>query len=225
MTLKQIGQKFQKFLALSNLEKRLFLFYFLSGFYHDAVFAFFHLYNLIRFRCYGVTYGRNFSSAGTIIIDIYPGSCVNIGDNVSIISDSRRCTAAALSSSTKFKTFTGTSRIIIGDRVGLNGTSITSRSKTISIGTDTMIAPNVIIVDSDFHTPWPPEMRRKCLDLAMDNGVKIGENCWIGMNSMILKGVEIGDASVIAAGSVVVDNIPANCLAAGIPAKVVKNYL
>jgi acetyltransferase-like isoleucine patch superfamily enzyme len=225
MALRPISQRFQKFLSLSNHEKKLFLFYYLFNFYHDTVFLIFNLYNIIRFRCYGISYGRNFSSAGTIILDIYPGSCVSIGDNVSIINDPRRCTAAALASSTKLKTFTGTSRIIIGNNVGLNGTSITSRSKSISIGADTMIAPNVIIVDSDFHMPWPPETRRACLDTDMDKDVKIGKNCWIGMNSIVLKGVEIGDASIVAAGSVVVDNIPAHSLAAGIPAKVVKEYM
>jgi acetyltransferase-like isoleucine patch superfamily enzyme len=171
-----------------------------------------------------VSYGKNFLSAGSIILDIYPGSQVIFGDNVTIISDSRRCNAAALAHPSKFKTFSPSSKIIIGDRVGLNGTSITSRSKTITIGKDSMIAPNVIIVDSDFHISWPPEMRQQYTGIEVDGEISIGNNCWIGINSIILKGVTIGDNSIIAAGSVVIHNIPADSLAAGTPAKVVKTY-
>jgi acetyltransferase-like isoleucine patch superfamily enzyme len=215
---------FLKFLSLPLNEKIRFFGFFLFNFYHAAIYGLLNLYNITRFKCYGVSYGKRFSSAGTIILDIYPGSQVLLGDNVSIISDSRRCTAAALSHPSRFKTFTPSSKIIIGSNVGLNGTSITSRSKTITIGDDSMIAPNVIIVDSDFHSPWPPEMRREYLDIDSDGEIIIGKKCWIGMNSIILKGVTIGDNSIIAAGSVVIHNIPPDSLAAGIPAKVVKKY-
>jgi acetyltransferase-like isoleucine patch superfamily enzyme len=57
-----------------------------------------------------------------------------------------------------------------------------------------------------------------------DESVIIGNNCWIGMNSIILKGVKIGDNSIIGAGSVVTTNVPDNSLAVGSPAKVVKTY-
>ena len=53
----------------------------------------------------------------------------------------------------------------------------------------------------------------------------IGENVWIGMNVRICKGVTIGDNSIIGANSVVTKNIPANCIAVGIPAKVVKTEI
>ena len=55
--------------------------------------------------------------------------------------------------------------------------------------------------------------------------ITIGENCWIGRNVSILKGVTIGDNSVIAANSVVTKSIPANSIAAGNPAKVVKTNI
>lgn len=52
--------------------------------------------------------------------------------------------------------------------------------------------------------------------------VEIGNNVWIGVGATILKGVTIGDGAIIAAGSVVTKDIPARCLAAGVPAKVIK---
>ena len=55
-----------------------------------------------------------------------------------------------------------------------------------------------------------------------DRPVKIGRNVWIATNCTILKGVTIGDNSIIAAGSVVIGNIPANTVAGGVPARVLK---
>ncbi len=218
------GARISKALALPlNMQCR-WLFYLLSGAVHRAKYGFLHGYNLIRLRGAGVRPGRNFSTAGAIILDLFPGSEVSIGRNVTIVSDPRRSNAASLAFPAKLKTFSGTSRILIGDNVGLNGTSITSRSCTISISDGTLVGPNVIIVDSDFHNPWHTGDRNTYSTTERDGDVLIGRNCWIGMNSLILKGVRIGDNSVVAAGSVVVKDIPENALAAGVPAKVIREY-
>lgn len=104
----------------------------------------------------------------------------------------------------------------------MNGVSITSRTKSIYIGSNCRIAPNTVIVDSDYHSMIPPESRLQNPGFEFDKDVVINENVWIGMRSIILKGVTIGKNSVIAAGSVVVKDIPEDCLAAGVPAIVVK---
>lgn len=52
--------------------------------------------------------------------------------------------------------------------------------------------------------------------------VCIGNHVWIGQRAMILKGVSIGDGAIIAAGAVVTRDVPAGCLAAGVPAKVIR---
>lgn len=89
--------------------------------------------------------------------------------------------------------------------------------KEIQIGQDVAISHNVIIRDSDNHQLTGQE--------SVSLPIKIGDHVWIGVNSVILKGVNIGDGSVIGAGSVVTRDIPARCLAAGIPARVIRSNI
>jgi acetyltransferase-like isoleucine patch superfamily enzyme len=85
----------------------------------------------------------------------------------------------------------------------------------ITIGDNVVISENVTIRDSDNH-----ELLYDGYE--MSKPVTIGNHVWIGMNVTILKGVTIGDGAVIAAGSVVTRDISPHCLAAGVPAKVIK---
>lgn len=85
----------------------------------------------------------------------------------------------------------------------------------IEIGDNVAISENVTIWDSDAHQINSTGSKTQ--------PVIIGNHVWIGTNVIILKGVNIGDGAVIAAGSVVNKSIPAYCLAAGVPAKVIKN--
>ncbi len=86
---------------------------------------------------------------------------------------------------------------------------------SITIGHDVAISENVTIWDSDTHAIIGKES-------VMTQPIAIGNKVWIGANVTILKGVTIGDGAIIAAGSVVTRAIPANCLAAGVPARVIK---
>ena len=88
---------------------------------------------------------------------------------------------------------------------------------SISIGQNVAISENFTIWDSDAHE-------------ILGNGtstapIVIGNKVWIGTNVTVLKGVKIGDGAVIAAGSLVNKDIPANCLAGGVPAKVIKTNI
>ncbi|MDQ7822785.1 MAG: acyltransferase [Candidatus Eremiobacteraeota bacterium] len=171
---------------------------------------------------FGITIGKGTKCWGSVQLLRWPGSEITIGKNVTIVSSSPRATASSIYAPTRFKTHSRSARIIIEDRVGLNGTSLCARSKSITIGEGTMIAPNVTIMDSDFHALWPPEKRLTAPSMEEDRDVLIGRNVWIGTQCIILKGAVIGENSVIAAGSVVRGEIPRGVLAGGVPAKVIR---
>ncbi|MXS69622.1 acyltransferase [Flavobacteriaceae bacterium W22] len=85
----------------------------------------------------------------------------------------------------------------------------------INIGCNVAISENVSIWDSDAHT------------ILKDNyiptiPITLGDNVWIGMNSIILKGVTLGDGCIVAAGSIVNKSFPPKCLIGGTPAKIIK---
>ena len=103
----------------------------------------------------------------------------------------------------------------------------------IEIGPYSMVAENTVICDNNNH-PVSPSYRKKMRltpaghqmrmwKYSANAPIIIGENCWIGSHVRICKGVTIGDNSIVAACSVVTKDVPANCIVAGNPAKVVKN--
>jgi acetyltransferase-like isoleucine patch superfamily enzyme/coenzyme F420-reducing hydrogenase beta subunit len=91
-------------------------------------------------------------------------------------------------------------------------------AKSVSLGSGCVIARDVIIRDYDAH-------QMLSSDYAMAEDVCIGEHVWIGTRAVILKGVTIGDGAIIAAGAVVTKDVPAKCLVAGIPAKVIREHV
>ena len=102
----------------------------------------------------------------------------------------------------------------------------------IEIGAYTAIADDTTICDNNSH-PLNPEYRKLMRQGGFYSDMRlwkhsnhapiiIGENCWIGSNVRICKGVTIGDNSIVAACSVVTKSVPANCVVAGNPAKIVK---
>ena len=111
----------------------------------------------------------------------------------------------------------------IGERVViLRPRSLTideTRPWLIEIGNDVQIANGVSILTHGYD--WSVLKGKYGSILGSAGKVKIGNNVFIGINSTILKGVTIGDNTIIGAGSVVSHDIPGNCVAAGNPAKVI----
>lgn len=108
--------------------------------------------------------------------------------------------------------------IELGKNVYMNfGVTILDCAK-VKIGDNCMIAPSVQIYTAAH--PIDAEARNTFAEYALP--ITIGKNCWIGGSAVILPGVTIGDNCVIGAGSVVTKNIPANSVAVGNPARVIK---
>ena len=113
--------------------------------------------------------------------------------------------------------------IFIGDHCWMNNNCVLiSAGGGIEIGAYSLFGTNVEIYDSDFHE-LDPQKRKNGGGSPNIAPVCVGENVFIGSNVRVLKGVTIGDNSVIANGAVVVHSIPANVIAGGNPAKVLKS--
>lgn len=112
------------------------------------------------------------------------------------------------------------SKIIVDDDVWINNDcSIISDGEGIYIGARSLIGPRVQILDSDFHEINPD---RRMSGEPTTAEVRIGENVFVGSDSVILKGVSIGKDSVIGHSSVVVQSIPEGVIAAGNPCRVLR---
>jgi acetyltransferase-like isoleucine patch superfamily enzyme len=169
----------------------------------------------------GVTRRGPVDAIGIPTVSLFPGSEIVIGKRVRIVSKSF-ATALGVNHGTVLRTLRSEARIQIGDGVGISGGSICA-AKSVVIGEDTRLGANVTIADTDFHS-LSPHLRAGHADPSI--GVKpvdIGKCVLIGTNAIILKGVTIGDNSVIGAGSVVTSSIPSNTIAAGNPCKVIRS--
>lgn len=111
----------------------------------------------------------------------------------------------------------GQGRIHIGNAVMISPGVRISASDDIRIGHGCMMANGVYITDCDWHGIYD-RMQRD----PEPKPVRIGDNVWLGDHATVLKGVTIGDNSIVAAGSVVTKDVPANVIVAGNPACVVK---
>ena len=106
-------------------------------------------------------------------------------------------------------------KLLIGDRVFINQGVVISAQESIEIGDDTKIGDFSAIYDSNYHEIDPAHP-------AKTRPVTIGKNVWLGNGVLVLAGSSIGDHTVVAAKSVVNSVLPPRVLAAGNPAKVVK---
>lgn len=128
------------------------------------------------------------------------------GKNLSIVGSPIK-----VSLNTEFKD----SRIIVGDNVFINYGVDLGASQLIEIGNNVKIGPLTNIIDNNYHLV-------DSNDSLTSSPVSIRDNVWIGRGCTILKGVTIGGNSVIATGSVVTKDVPANVLVGGTPAKFIR---
>jgi acetyltransferase-like isoleucine patch superfamily enzyme len=144
-------------------------------------------------------------------IEIFGGP-VSIGDNISLLGCSDKKTRLTVWSDKK-----DIKGITIGDHVLISPGVRISAANHISIADSCMLASHVYITDSDWHGIYDrsmPSNETSCVILE--------ENVWIGDSAIVCKGVTIGKNSIIGANAVVTCDIPANVIAAGNPAKIIK---
>lgn len=165
--------------------------------------------------------GRTTLWLGFPIITNFKGAFVNIGENCLICSRSEQ-TALGVSHKTIIRTLREKAIIQIGSNVRMSGTSICAMTSVI-IGNRCVIGADVIIADTDFHS-LDPILRSSQQDSfnAISRPIVIGDDCFIGGRSIILKGVQLGDQVIVGAGSVVTKSFGIGSVIAGNPARLIK---
>lgn len=183
-------------------------------------------YNKIKIRLSGIEAGVALSVTGHLHVMRQNGATIKIGDffhctsgdNTNPLSRMQRgCLVAERSDSS----------IKIGNYVGISSSCIWAKD-SITIGNYVQIGADCIIMDSDAHSmDWRLRMTCGPEDIANAkcSPIVIEDHAFIGTRSIILKGVTIGARSIIAAGSVVTKDIPADCIAGGNPCKVIKKII
>lgn len=174
-------------------------------------------YNLFWFKLKNVTYvsfpkiiGKLYlKGSGKLLIG--NGAHINSGKNANPIGGDTR---------TIFAISKGAS-LSIGDNTGISNVAIICQEK-ITIGNYVKIGGSVKIYDTDFHSLSADDRKYSKSDIPKTRPVSIGDHCFIGAHSIILKGVSIGRNSIIGAGSVVAKSIPSGEIWAGNPAKFIK---
>ncbi|MBE0675137.1 MAG: acyltransferase [Bacteroidales bacterium] len=160
----------------------------------------------------GIPYGKSIHFFGLAKFKRANLGKIRIGDSCvfrsmstsNLIGINRPCIISALEPG---------SELIIGNNCGFSGTVI-GCFKRIEIGPDVMCGANTLITDSDWH-PGDP----RC---GSSKPIILERNVWLGVNVTVLKGVTIGENSIIGAGSIVTADIPKDTIAAGNPCKVIK---
>ena len=188
---------------------------------------------LFTIRCVSLIYltylkrKKNFQTGKGLIlkgipeIQILGNGKITIADNVTLYSTRRQYFAHMSSPVRIFVEKNAT--VDIGSGTRINGATIHARKK-ISIGKNCLIAANTSILDSNGHSLclYNPDLRINSQDSPKTTILE--DSVWVGLNSIILKGVRVGYGSVIGAGCVVNDDIPPLCLAVGNPARIIKKY-
>jgi len=173
----------------------------------------------IRFALSGVPWGKGWRFYGMPIIQRHRKSLMRFGPGLQLRS-STRSNPLGINHRILLATVEAGAVLEIGANFGMSGGCICVANK-VTIGNNVAIGANSTIVDTDFH-PLDPDMRLLSSADASSAPVVIEDDVFIGMNCLILKGVTIGRGSVIGAGSVVAKAVPASVIAAGNPARVVR---
>lgn len=180
---------------------------------------FYPMLNRVLLKKEGAVLGRNVQIPGKLNLVTSGNNVIAIGDNFYFSSgDAVNPISSNLQGAIYLEN--GAS-LKIGNNVGMSSTRMWVHD-SVAIGDNVKIGACVLITDTDAH-PLDYLARRTSNDGTKSAPIVIEDDVWVGAHSIILKGVTIGARSIIGAGSVVTKSIPADCVAAGNPCKVIKN--
>lgn len=171
------------------------------------------------FAMHGIGWGRRWRVLGKPMIQRHRKSKIELGDGAVLRSWAGSNPLVPMHP-VVFSTRSREAVIRIGDDCGFTGTTLVA-ARRIEIGHRVQVGANTTIVDTDFH-PLTPEGRKADMANGTSRPVIIHDDVFIGMNCLILKGVEIGEGSVIGAGSVVSKDVPPRTMVGGNPARIIK---
>lgn len=178
-----------------------------------------NLYGVLNYfiaNLWRINIGSNCLFNGKTIFYKHKNSSIHIGDNCTFISKSDGLNLIGINRACILATKAKDACIKIGNNSGFSGSAITS-FVSIEIGNNVMCGANTFITDSDWH---PEDFRS-----GTPKAVKIENNVWLGLNVVVLKGVTIGENTVVGANSVVTKSLPANVVAAGNPCKIIRTLI
>ena len=169
-------------------------------------------------KAHGAVFGKNLQIPGKVLL-LIRGARITIGDNF-YLSSGNGVNPIASNLQADVYVEPGAA-LTIGNNVGMSSTRLWIH-ESARIGNNVKIGGCVLITDTDAH-PMNYMARRSSNEGTKSAPVVIEDDVWIGAHCIILKGVTIGARSIIGAGSVVTKSIPADCVAAGNPCRVIKN--
>lgn len=175
-------------------------------------YAFWKAVNYVSARWWDVKIGKGCRFIGKTHFVRLQESNITIGENCRFNS-THTSNLSGLFAPCIITTAKKEAKLTIGNGCGFSGTRIRC-GKSITLGDNVRCGANSYIADTDAHSD---DYRA-----GLDRPVVIEDNVWLGMNVVVLKGVHIGKNSLIGANSVVTKDIPANSVAVGSPAKVIK---
>lgn len=177
----------------------------------------------VYLRLWGVKVGKRLRMQSFCLCRRCSGLSIEIGDNVRI--SNKLCeNPAGVTNRTVLVAGRSGARIKIGNNVGISG-AILYCSNEIVVEDNVQIGAGVKVYDTDFHPVNFLARREHKIDLIETKAVCICQDVWLGANATILKGVTIGERSIVATGAVVTKDVPNDVIVAGVPAKVVKSLV
>jgi acetyltransferase-like isoleucine patch superfamily enzyme len=161
---------------------------------------------------WGVSLGKGCFFYGLPCLRRLPGSTISIGQNCEFLS-TRTSNLIGINRPCLISTLAEGARVEIGSHCGFSGTVI-GCARSIIIGDNVRCGANTLITDTDWHFDDPRAGGN--MPVIIEKGV------WLSVNVTVLKGVTIGENTLVGAGSIVTRSLPANVVAAGSPATVIR---